>query len=216
MLKVLIACEFSGIVRDAFIAKGHNAYSCDILPTERPHPNHIQGDVLNHLNEGWDLMIAHPPCTYLCVTGNKWFYHPDDKPLPPAQRRPHPRFPNRKQQKEDAIKFFMRFWDNDIPRVCIENPVGVISTFWRKPDQIIQPFQFGHKEPKKTCLWLRNLPKLIPTEIVEPEYMQFKNGRNAPKWYYDTGNISKAERTKLRERTFQGIANAMAEQWGIE
>lgn len=181
-MKVLIACEFSGIVRDAFIAKGHDAWSCDLLPTEKPGP-HIQGDVIKHMKEDWDLMIAHPPCTYLAVSGARWFEA-------------------RRNEQFMAISFFIRLTQFAIPKFCIENPVGIMSTVWRKPDQYIQPWQFGHGEVKKTGLWLRNLPKLIPTNIVD--------GREA--------RIHKMppskNRGKLRSITFQGIADAMAEQWG--
>jgi len=210
-MRVLVACEFSGIVRDAFKVRGHDAYSCDILPTER-EGKHIQGDVLEILNDGWDLMIAHPPCTYLAVTGNKWFYHPDDKGIPIEQRRPHPRFPNRAKQREDAVKFFMSLAAANISKICIENPVGIMSTRWRKPNQIIQPFQFGHPEPKKTCLWLKGLSQLEPTKTVEPEYIISKSGKRLAKWYYQPSFTP--ERQKMRERTFQGIADAMAMQWG--
>lgn len=211
-MKILVACEFSGVVREAFRKMGHDAWSCDIIPTEDNSPYHIQGDVLEQLDNNWDLMIAHPPCTYLCVTGNKWFYHPDDKDLPTEQRRPHPKFPNRQQDKQNAIEFFIKLAQSHIPQICVENPVGIISTLWRKPDQIIQPFQFGHKEPKKTCLWLKNLPKLKPTKIVEPEYIISKSGKRLAKWYYTPSQSDK--RTKDRERTFTGIADAMANQWG--
>lgn len=212
-MKVLVACEYSGTVRDAFAKKGHDAWSCDILPTETIG-NHIQECVLKVINQGWDLMIAHPPCTYLTVTGNKWFYHPDDKYLPVSERRPHPRFPNRKKDREDAIKFFMQLANSGIPKLCIENPVGIMSTKWRKPDQIIQPYEFGHSEAKKTCLWLDGLPKLEHTKIVEPEYVTFKSGKRMSKWYSDAVKLPKHERMKLRSKTFQGIADAMAEQWG--
>lgn len=199
-MKVLVGCEFSQIVTKAFRKYGHEAYSCDILPTEGNPDWHIQDDVLNHLNDGWDLMIAHPPCTYLTVTGNKWF-------------KPEYRdgFPNRPLQRVDAVEFFMKLANTKIPRICIENPVGIISSTWRKPDQIIQPFQFGHKEPKKTCLWLKNLPKLKHTKIVEPEYFTTKSGKRLAKWYFLPSQSK--ERTKMRDRTFQGIADAMSKQW---
>jgi hypothetical protein len=201
-MKILIACEFSGIVRDAFKAKGHDAWSCDLLPTER-EGNHIQGDVLEILDDGWDMMIAHPPCTYLTVTGNKWF-KPEYKE----------RFPTREQDRKDAIEFFMALANAPIPKICIENPIGIMSSLWRKPNQIIQPYQFGHTEAKKTCLWLRGLMPLEPTKLVEPEYITFKSGKRMAKWYVDAVKLPKAERSKLRSRTFQGIADAMADQWG--
>lgn len=197
-MNILIACEFSGIVREAFKEKGHNAWSCDLLPSEK-EGNHLQTNVLKVLNDGWDLMIAHPPCTYLTITGNKWF-----------KEEYKDRFPNRKKQREEAIEFFMALANAPIKRICIENPVGVINTLWRKPDQIIQPFQFGHKEPKKTCLWLKNLPLLKPTKIVEPEYMISKSGKRLAKWYYQPSYTK--ERQQMRNRTFIGIAEAMANQ----
>jgi len=198
-MKVLIACEFSGIVREAFKAKGHDAWSCDLLPTEIPG-KHIQDDVLNHLDAGWDLMVAHPDCTYLTVTGNKW--------MKPEYKS---RFPNRIQQRQKAIEFFMTLVNAPIKHICIENPVGIMSTIYKKPSQIIQPYQFGHKEPKKTCLWLKNLPKLEPTNNVEPEYFISKSGKRLASWYYIPSYSQ--ERQKTRQRTFQGIAKAMADQW---
>ena len=181
-MKVLIACEFSGIVRDAFIARGHDAVSCDLLPTEQPGP-HIQGDALAVLGDGWDMMIAHPPCTRLAVSGARWFK-------------------NKAQEQRGAVAFFMALAASKIPRIAIENPICIMSRLWRKPDQIIQPWQFGHGETKATCLWLRGLPKLQPTEIV--------SGREARVHRMPPG----PNRWKERSRTFTGIAAAMAEQWG--
>jgi len=217
-MKVLIACEFSGIAREAFKARGHDAWSCDILPTEIPG-QHIQDDVLKHL-EGWDLMIAHPPCTFLTVTGNKWF-------KPEYTNR----FPDREQHRQEAINFFMQLINANIKYRCIENPVGVMSTIYRKPNQIIQPWQFGHIEAKKTCLWLNNLPKLrfgnkiqmllgeqIPphmTEIKTPEYTEFASGKRMATWYVEAAK-NKKDRANIRSKTFIGIANAMAEQWSKE
>lgn len=198
-MKVLVACEFSGIVRDAFIAKGHKAMSCDLLDTERKGP-HYTGDVLDILKDGWDLMIAHPPCTYLCISGNKWF-------LPEYKSK----FPQRAEQRKDAIAFFMALALAPIERICIENPVGIMSSIYGRPDQIIQPFQFGHKEPKRTCLWLKGLPLLKPTNIVEPEYVVLSSGKKIPKWY---SNAPVKGRNYYRSKTFQGIADAMADQWG--
>lgn len=206
-MKVLVACEFSGIVRDAFRKRGHETVSCDLLPTYKPGP-HYQGDVFDIIDDGWDLMIAHPPCTYLTVTGNRWF-RPEYKD----------RFPDRFEQREEAVDFFMRLAKIDIPKICIENPVGIISTRWRKPDQYIQPYQFGHPTSKKTGLWLKNLPLLQPTNIVEPtDLYEYKNGKNKktkdPKWHYKSINMPPSERQRVRSITFQGIADAMAEQWG--
>jgi hypothetical protein len=181
-MKVLIACEYSGAVRDAFRARGHEAMSCDLLPTDKPGP-HYQGPVQDILGEGWDLMIAHPPCTHLAVSGARWFKH-------------------KQAEQAEALAFVRLLLDAPIPRIALENPVSIISSRIRKPDQIIQPWQFGHGETKATCLWLKGLPKLMPTDIVE--------GREA--------RIHKmppsADRWKLRSATYQGIANAMADQWG--
>lgn len=181
-MKVLIACEFSGIVRDAFAARGHFAMSCDLLPTER-EGNHYQGDVRDMLSEKWDLMIAHPPCTHLAVSGARWFK-------------------DKQQEQKEALEFVRMLLEADIPKIALENPISIISSRIRKPDQIIQPWQFGHGETKATCLWLKNLPLLNPTKIVD--------GREA--------RIHKmppsATRGKERGRTYQGIAAGMAAQWG--
>ncbi len=180
-MRVLVACEYSGTVRDAFAARGHDAWSCDLLPTERIG-NHIHGDVLQHLHRNWDLMIAHPPCTHLAVSGARWF---KDKQI----------------EQIEALDFVRRLLDAPIPRIALENPISIISSRIRKPDQIIQPWQFGHGETKATCLWLKNLPKLLPTNIME--------GREARIHKMPPG----PNRWKERSRTFEGIAQAMAEQW---
>jgi len=171
--------------------------SCDLLPSETPGP-HYQGDVLDILDDGWDLMIAHPPCTHLAVSGAAWF----------AEKRADGR-------QQEGIDFFMKLANADIPRVAIENPIGIMSTIWRKPDQIIQPYEYGEPFSKKTCLWLKNLPNLQPTNLVDKgEMIVYESGRKMPKWYADAWRLPKNERAKLRNRTFQGIADAMAEQWG--
>lgn len=185
-MKVLIACEFSGVVRDAFIARGHDAWSCDLLPTERAGP-HIQDDVLNHLH-GWDLMIAHPPCTHLAVSGARWFK-------------------GKEREQEEALQFVRLLMDADIPKICIENPISVISTKIRKPDQIIQPWMFGHTESKATCTWLKNLSLLVPTQV-----MSVRNSNLTPSGQNKHG--PSPDRWKIRSRTYTGIATAMAEQWG--
>ena len=196
-MRVLVACEFSGIVREAFRAKGHDAWSCDLLPTEIPG-QHVQGDVLDILNDGWDLIIAHPPCTHLAVSGAAWF----------KQKREDGR-------QQEGIDFFMKFVDIKCPKVAIENPVGIMSNIYRKPDQIIQPYEYGEPFSKKTCLWLKGLPKLIPTNIVEKgEQIKYKSGKSMPKWYADAFKLTPQERAKVRSRTFQGIADTMASQWG--
>jgi hypothetical protein len=209
-MRVLVACEYSGVVRDAFIKKGHDAFSCDILQGEGENQeNHIQGDVLPLLSQKWDLLIAHPPCTYLTVTANKWL---KDQP---ARKSGALVGAERRSARESAIDFFMLFANANIPKIAIENPVGCISSQWRKPNQIIQPMQFGHSEPKKTCLWLKGLPLLKSThEGIEPEYTITKSGKRMATWYYFADNTKGSNRAKVRSKTFQGIADAMAQQWG--
>lgn len=198
---VLVACESSATVREAFRRRGFDAWSCDILPTDVPG-NHIQGDALAAIaSRDWDLVIAHPPCTYLTVTGNKWFK--------PEFRK---RFPTREQDREDAVRFFMAF--TNCRRFAIENPVGHMSTRWRKPCQIIHPFHFGDPHSKATCLWLKGVPKLRHTKVVEPLYYTYKDGRRDPLWHYETVKLPPHERMRARSKTFPGIAEAMAEQWG--
>lgn len=181
-MRVLIACEYSGTVREAFRNRGHYALSCDLLPTDRPG-EHYQGDVRDILNDGWDLMIAHPPCTHLAVSGARWFK-------------------DKVREQAEALEFVRLLLGANIPRIALENPVSIISSRIRKPDQVIQPWQFGHGETKATCLWLKNLPKLQPTNIVE--------GREGRIWKMPPS----PDRWKLRSTTFEGIASAMAEQWG--
>lgn len=192
-MKVLIACEFSGIVREAFRKRGHDAWSCDFLPSEI-EGNHIQGDVLSILNDRWDLMIAHPPCTDLAVSGARYF----------KQKQK-----NGSQQK--SIDFFLTLISAPIPKICVENPVGIMSTLYRKPDQIIQPWQFGHSESKATCLWLSGLPTLLPTKILKIP----ANGRWDNQTKSGQNKLGPSiDRWKIRSRTYSGIAEAMAEQWG--
>lgn len=181
-MRVLVACEYSGRVRDAFRALGHDAWSCDLLPTDVPGP-HIQGDVLSVLGDGWDLMIAHPPCTHLAVSGARWF---KDKAV----------------EQAEALELVFRLLMAPIPRIALENPVSIISTRIRKPDQIIQPWQFGHGETKKTCLWLEGLPPLVPTDIVSGRSNRIHMMPGGPNQW------------KKRSETYQGIATAMAQQWG--
>jgi len=224
-MKVLIACEESQTICKAFRDAGHEAFSCDLLPCSGGHANwHIHGDVFNwvgknSLNDfkGWDLMIAHPPCTYLSVSGAKWYYHPDDNELPFSERRPHPRFPDRRKHQQEALDFVQKLMDVDIPKIAIENPISVISSRIRKPDQIIQPWMFGDEATKSTCLWLKNLPKLKPTKIVgKGEMVTYGSGKRMQKWYVDalTNSKSAEERRTMRSKTFPGIARAIAEQWG--
>jgi len=194
-MKVLVACEYSGIVRDAFAAKGHDAWSCDILPTESPG-NHFQGDILEHLDKGWDLMIAHPPCTHLAVSGARWFTE-GKKPW---------------SLQEDALDFVRKLLDAPIDKIALENPVSVISTKIRKPNQIIQPFEYGHDVTKKTCLWLKNLPNLKPTKIVKPDIV-LVNGKKMSRMHYESFKLPSKERSKVRSKFYIGIAEAMADQW---
>ena len=182
-MKILVACEFYGRVRDAFIKKGHDAMSCDLLPTESPGP-HYQGDVLNIINDDWDMILAFPPCTHLCSSGARWW--PDKK---------------KDGRQQSAIDFFMIFANHPCDKKLIENPVGIMSTLYRKPDQIIQPWQFGHGEVKTTCLWLYGVPELKATNIVE--------GREQKCWRMSMSKY----RAKRRSITYQGIADAMAEQF---
>lgn len=185
-MRVLVACEYSAVVRDAFRARGHDAWSCDLLPTEGDPRWHLAGPVEQYLHKHnpWDIMIAHPPCTHLAASGARWWRH-------------------KRLEQADALAFVLTLAGADIPRIVIENPIGMLSTSWRKPDQIIQPWQFGHGETKATCLWLKGLPKLVPTNIVEgrePRVHRMSPGPN---------------RWKERSRTYRGIASAMADQWGV-
>lgn len=231
-MNILIACEESQTVCKAFRELGFNAYSCDLVECSGGHPEwHLLGDVLDVIrNNGgvaqnggrvfvdkWDLMIAHPPCTYLTSSGAKWFYHPDDKGLPIEDRRPHPKFPHRKQDQDAGAEFFMALYNADIPYIAVENPVGVMSTRFHKPDQIVQPFMFGDQARKTTCLWLKGLPLLQPTQLVdEGETLTFKSGKRMQKWISDalTNTKTAEERRRLRSKTFEGMAKAMASQWG--
>lgn len=185
IMKVLIACEFSGIVRKFFRDMGHDAWSCDLLPAEDKSEYHIQDDVLNHLDDGWDLMIAFPPCTYLAVSGARWF---KDRP----------------EKQKEALVFVEKLMNANIPRIAIENPISVISSKICKPDQIVQPWMFGHGETKATCLWLKNLPLLKPTRRVK--------GRK-PKVHFASPG---PDRWKVRSRTYRGLARAMAKQWSMD
>ena len=207
MGKVLIACEESQAVTIEFRKLGHKAFSCDILPDSGGYPEwHLQQDVTELLKQKWDMIIAFPPCTYLTVAGNRWF----------NIERYGEKAIKRHQNRKEAIDFFMLFANADCERIAIENPVGVMSSEWRKPNQIINPFQFGDAFEKKTCLWLKGLPNLEPTNIVEPPARtEFKSGKTMPAWYADAWKLPKAERAKLRSKTFIGIAKAMAEQWGV-
>jgi len=195
-MRVLIACEYSGTVRDAFKAKGHDAMSCDLLPTDAPG-NHYQGDVFDIINDGWDLMIAHPPCTYLCSSGLHW----------------NKRTLGRQEKTDEALEFVRKLLESPIEKIALENPIGCISTKIRKPSQTIQPWQFGHDASKATCLWLKNLPLLIPTELISPRIV---NGKKRWGNQTDSGQNKlppSEDRWKIRSETYRGIAKAMAEQW---
>lgn len=183
-MKVLVGCEYSGTVRNAFARMGHDAWSCDLLPSDMPG-NHIQGDLLDVLDKGWDLAVLHPPCTDLAVSGARWFK-------------------NKIQRQEEALNFVRRLMNAPVGRIAIENPISVISSKIRKPDQVIQPWMFGHGETKATCLWLKNLPKLKPTQLVSGRVQRMHKLPPGP------------DRWKMRSKTYWGIAQAMAEQWGQE
>ena len=209
-MKLLVACEYSGVVRDAFSLKGWDAWSCDLLPTEseltKKEGKHIQGDVLSLLDQDWDLMIAHPPCTHLSVSGQHWF----TRGLKDVRLR------------EDALDFVKRLLSANIPHIALENPVSIISSHIRKPDQVMQPYQFGDDASKKTCLWLKDLPRLRPTNIIQPRIVDGKQrwGNQSDDGQVNTrdadGKImgwSNPETAKIRSKTYSGIAQAMAEQW---
>lgn len=231
MKNILIACEESQTVCKAFRELGYNAFSCDIVECSGGHPEwHFRQDVFEVIDNnggtlqngkkcqiegGWDLMIAHPPCTYLAVSGARWFYNPEDKDLPYNQRRPHPRFPNRRKDQEEGIDFFIRLAEADITKIAVENPIGIMSKYYRKPDQVVQPYMFGDKARKTTCLWLKNLPPLEPTDIVDSgDMVTFSSGKSMPLWYSDALKAKTTEeRRKIRSKTFEGFAHAMATQW---
>ena len=221
-MNVLVACEESQAVCVEFREKGHNAFSCDIIECSGGHPEwHIKQSVLELLNgrcsfktmdgkehriDGkWDMIIAFPPCTYLTVTGNRWF----------NVERYGEKAIQRQKDREEAKKFFMDFANADSDKIAIENPVGIMSSAWRKADQIVNPYEFGDPFEKKTCLWLKGLPELKPTNIVEkPPRKHFESGKSMPAWYAEAWHLPKEERAKLRSKTFPGIARAMAEAWG--
>jgi site-specific DNA-cytosine methylase len=205
-MKILIACEESQTVTKAFRKLGHEAYSCDLIECSGGKPEwHLQTDLMELLEQQWDMILAFPPCTFLTGTGNRWFNI--EKYGEKAVKR--------HQDRIDAISFFMAIANSKCKKIAIENPVGIMSTEWRKPDQIVNPYQFGDPFEKKTCLWLKGLPKLKNTNEVEPpERTKFKSGKSMPTWYAEAWKLPKEERAKLRSKTFQGIADAMAKQWG--
>lgn len=204
-MKVLVACEFSGVVRRAFQKRGHDVWSCDLLPSDDDSPSHYQGDVLDLIYPNdypWDLMIAHPPCTYLTVSGLHW----------------NKKDPERAQKTEESLTFVQKLLDANIHKIALENPVGCISTRIRKPDQIIQPYEFNEDASKRTCLWLKNLPLLVPTNRIQGRIVN-QNGRDYERWSNQTDSGQNKlgpseDRAMLRSITYQGIADAMADQWG--
>ena len=205
-MKVLVACEESQEVCKAFRELGHEAYSCDIQECSGGHPEwHLKQDVIPLLNQEWDLIIAHPPCTFLTVTGNRWFNAEryGDKAI------------QRQKDREEAVAFFMQFANAKCEKIAIENPIGYMSTAYKKPTQIIHPYMFGDPARKATCLWLKGLPKLTPTDMVEPVIIHYQNGKGTDNpWHMETMKLPPKERAKARSKTFPGIAKAMAEQWG--
>jgi hypothetical protein len=212
-MKILVACEESQAITKEFRALGHEAYSCDILPCTGGHPEwHLEGDVFGFIDQGWDLMVAHPPCTFLSVSGARHLYNKDGT----ANRE-------RYENQFKALEFVKKLMDADIPRIAIENHVSLISTKIRKPNQIVQPWMFGDSASKTTCLWLKNLPKLVATNVVDKgdfkEWIDKKSGKvkRQATWYYDALINAKSpeERRSLRSKTFKGIAQAIASQWGI-
>lgn len=223
-MKVLVACEESQRVCIAFRERGHEAYSCDIEPCSGGKPEwHIMQDVLpllngncvfetcdgvkHHINGRWDMIIAHPPCTYLTVTGNRWF----------NIQKYGEKAMDRIVKRTEAIDFFLDIANCECKKVVIENPVGVISTVWRKPDQIIQPYMFGDAFEKKTCLWIKGVERLVPTNrVLPPERKKYASGKTMPAWYAEAWKLPKEERSKMRSKTFPGVAKAMAEQWGLD
>lgn len=206
-MKILVACEESQIVTKELRALGHEAYSCDILPCSGGHPEwHLKGDLLNVLNWDWDMIIAFPPCTYLTVTGNAWF----------NVEKYGVKAITRGLLREKAIEFFIAIAENKCPKIAVENPVGTINSRYRKPDQIIHPYHFGDAFEKKTCLWLKGLPKLVHSNVVEPPpRMKFDSGRSQAEWYAKLWHLPAKERSIARSKTFPGIARAMARQWTI-
>jgi hypothetical protein len=231
-MRILVACEESQAITKELRKLGHDAFSCDLLPCSGGHPEwHFQEDVFKIIEkhggilqngeknvsaDQWEMMIAHPPCTFLAVSGARWFYHPEDKDMPVHNRRPHPRFPNRAIHRDEALEFFIRLCEAPIEKIAVENPVGIVNTKYKKPTQTVHPWMFGDEASKATCLWLKNLPKLEPTNIVgKGERVVLSSGKSLPKWYSDalTKAKNEAERRTMRSKTFFGMARAMAQQW---
>lgn len=219
-MKVLVGCECSGLIRDAFRSKGHRAISCDLQDTEKPGP-HYKGNIFDIINHGFDLFICHPPCTYIANSGAQWMSHPDDKDLPFEQRRPNPFYPTRREDQKKAIEFFRLLWEAPIPHKCFENPLPMTSLtdVVGEYTQVIQPWMFGDSFSKPTCLWLSNLPQLKNTnsdpsqKITKGSFTTFSSGKKQPEWYAKAKVNNKEDTQRERSRTFPGMALAMAEQW---
>ena len=217
---ILVGCEESQSITNSFRKLGHEAYSCDLLPCSGGHPEyHLQMDVFESIKlKKWELGIFHPPCTFVASSSVGWLSHPEDKNLLFNDRRPHPKYPNRRQDMRDSVEFVKKLYNCEIPKVMIENPIGLLSTLWKKPDQIIHPWQFGDEAEKSTCIWLKNLPLLEPTKIVgKGEKVFYKSGKSHPKWYAEALNKAKTkeERQTLRSKTFPGIAEAISSQFSV-
>ena len=219
---ILIACEESQTITNIFRQKGFNCFSCDLKPGRINDEWHYEGDIYDIINLKWSMMIAHPPCTYLCLTGNNWFNYKEKRTSGALVGD------ERKKAKEDSIKFFINLYNAEIPKIAIENPVGCMSSIFKKPDQIVHPYYFGDPTTKKTCLWLKGLPKLNHTKkdnlfekstYVDPEFVLAKTGKRYPKWFmYESADKHPVgeKRREFRSKTFEGIANAMVEQWGCQ
>jgi hypothetical protein len=221
---VLVGCEESQAITKELRALGIRAFSCDLLPCSGGHDEwHIQGDVFQVIYDHPEIQLGifHPPCTFLSASGAGWLYHPDDKDLPTQLRRPHPKYPNRIQDRDEAVEFVKKIYESEIPHIAIENPIGSLSSQWRKPDQIVHPWMFGDEANKATCFWLKGLPNLTPTNVVgKGEFFEWVDGKSGklkrqPMWYYKALSEAKtpAERRTLRSKTFQGMAKAIANQW---
>lgn len=201
-MRILIGCEESGVLRRLFRESGHDAYSCDLIDSRDNSEFHLKCDLLSVLDQEWDMIIAHPPCTFVTNTAARWLYDS--------------RYPTRQQDALDSIKFIDTIWNAPIQKKCVENPIGMLSTKWKKPTQIVQPFHFGDDASKATCLWLDNLPKLIPTNIVDVTYITTTTGKRFSKWYWDTSCLPLKDRARVRSETFLGIGRAMVNQWGMD
>ena len=213
--KVLVACEYSRTLANRFESMGFYTVSCDILDADTKGL-HYKGNVFDIIDDGWDFMVAHPPCTYLSVSGNAWLYHPEDKHLPQDQRRDHPKHPRRREKAKEAAEFAKNLYGSDIPYVAIENPVSRLSTLWRKSDQTVQPWWFGDDAEKATSYWLKGLPKLEKTDVVTPTKHITKSGKTYSTWWWETCKLPTkgGQRAHARNKSFPGVSDAIANQWG--